>query len=158
MMRSALIDDCALAALMKRRGAIWLGLTENVQSLRAHPDFADFGQMIVRSAFAQLRYSTIFLVGTVIAMAATYLAPPLFALFAHGAAQAAGVIAWGMMVFAFAPMLRFYGQPPIFGLALPAVAAAYTVFAIESAVRHWRGRGGHWKGRYQASMSRMGGA
>ncbi len=158
MMRSALIDDCALAALMKQQGAIWLGLTENVQSLRAHADFADFGQMIVRSAFAQLRYSTILLLGTIIGMAATYLAPPLFALFAHGAARAAGVIAWGMMAVAFAPMLRFCRQPPIFGLALPAVAAAYTVFTIESAIQHWRGRGGQWKGRYQASMSRMGGA
>lgn len=158
MMRSALIDDCALAALMKRQGAIQLGLTENVQSLRAHPDFADFGQMIVRSAFAQLRYATILLFGAVIGMAATYLAPPLIALFAHGAARAAGLIAWGMMAFAFAPMLRFYGRARIFGLALPAVAAAYTVFTIQSAVQHWRGRGGQWKGRYQATASRMGGA
>ena len=153
---SALIDDCALAALMKPQGAIWLGLSENAQSLRAHGSFADFGRMVVRSAFAQLRYSTVLLVGAVAGMAATYLAPPLLALFAHGAAQGAGFVAWGMMVLAFAPMLRFYGQPAIFGVALPAVAAAYTVFTIESAVQHWRGRGGNWKGRYQAPASRMG--
>ena len=156
-LRDALIDDCALAAAMKRQGRIWLGLTENVHSLRAHSDFADFGRMIVRSAFAQLRYSTVLLIGAVAGMAATYLAPPLIAVFARGAAQAAGLIAWALMAFSFAPMLRFYRQPAIFGVALPAVAAAYTVFTIESAVRHWRGRGGHWKGRYQASMSRMSG-
>jgi hopene-associated glycosyltransferase HpnB len=157
-LRDALIDDCALAAAMKRQGAIWLGLTENVHSLRAHPDIADFGRMIVRSAFAQLHYSSILLIGAVAGMAATYLAPPLLAVFGHGAAQAAGLIAWALMAFAFVPMLRFYRQPVAFGVALPAIAAAYTVFTIESAVQHWRGRGGKWKGRYQASTSSTGSA
>ena len=157
-LRDALIDDCALAVAMKRQGAIWLGLTEDVHSLRAHPDVADFGGMIVRSAFAQLRYSTALLIGTIVGMAATYLAPPLFAVFGRGAAQAAGAIAWALMALAYAPMLRFYRQPAVFSVALPAVAAAYTVFTIESAVQHWRGRGGSWKGRYQASTSGKGGA
>jgi hopene-associated glycosyltransferase HpnB len=155
-LRDALIDDCALAAAMKRQGAIWLGLTEDVHSLRAHPDFADFGRMIVRSAFAQLRYSPVLLVVTVAGLAATYLAPPLFAVFAGGPAQAAGVIAWALMTLAFVPMLRFYQQPVILGVALPAIAAAYAAFTIESAVQHWRGRGGNWKDRYQASTSSMG--
>ena len=155
-LRDALIDDCALAAAMKRRGAIWLGLTDIVRSLRGHPDVADFGRMVARTAFAQLRYSPILLVGAVAGMAVTYLAPPLFAVFARGAAQAEGVIAWALMALSFVPMLRFYRQPMIFSVALPAVAAAYTVFTIESALQHWRGRGGNWKGRYQASVSRKG--
>jgi hopene-associated glycosyltransferase HpnB len=157
-LRGALIDDCALGAAMKRQGPIWLGLSDNVHSLRVHPDFADFGGMIVRSAFAQLRYSTSLLVGAVAGMAATYLAPPLFVVFARGAAQAEGAIAWTLMATAFVPMLRFYRQPLIFSVALPAVAAVYTVFSIESALLHWRGRGGNWKGRYQASMGRKGSA
>ena len=33
--RDALIDDCALGALMKTQGPIWLGLTDHVHSLRA---------------------------------------------------------------------------------------------------------------------------
>ena len=157
-LRDALIDDCALGAAMKRQGPIWLGLSDNVHSLRAHPDFPDFGGMIVRSAFAQLRYSAILLIGAVAGMAATYLAPPLFAVFARGGAQAEGVIAWALMAVAFVPILRFYRQPLIFSIALPAVAAVYTLFTIESALQHWRGRGGNWKGRYQASMSRKGSA
>jgi hopene-associated glycosyltransferase HpnB len=157
-LRDALIDDCALGAAMKRQGPIWLGLTDCVHSLRAHPDFADFGRMIVRSAFAQLRYSAILLIGAVAGMAATYLAPPLIAVFAQGAAQAEGAIAWALMAVAFVPTLKFYRQPLIMSLALPAVAAVYTVFTIESALEHWRGRGGDWKGRYQASMSRKGSA
>ena len=155
-LRDALIEDCALAAAMKRQGPIWLGLTDIVRSLRGHPDVADFGRMVARTAFAQLRYSPILLVGAVAGMAVTYLAPPLFAVFARGAAQAEGVIAWALMALSFVPMLRFYRQPMIFSVALPAVAAAYTVFTIESALQHWRGRGGNWKGRYQASVSRKG--
>jgi hopene-associated glycosyltransferase HpnB len=53
--RGALIDDCALGALMKTRGPIWLGLTESVHSLRAYPAFGDIRRMVVRSAFAELR-------------------------------------------------------------------------------------------------------
>ena len=41
-LRGALIDDCALGAIMKRQGPIWLGLTESVQSLRAYRDFRRF--------------------------------------------------------------------------------------------------------------------
>ena len=38
--RGALIDDCALGALMKRQGPIWLGLTERVVSLRPYPQLS----------------------------------------------------------------------------------------------------------------------
>jgi hypothetical protein len=89
-------------------------------------------------------------------MALTYVAPPLIALFAHGAAQGAGAVASAMMVVAFAPTLRFYGRPTTLGLALPAIAAVYTGFTIESAWQYWRGRGGHWKGRFQASVKGIG--
>ena len=79
--RGALIDDCALGALMKRQGPIWLGLTERVVSLRPYPSFHDIRRMVVRSAFAELRYSPLRLVGTLAGMALTYLAPPLLAIF-----------------------------------------------------------------------------
>ena len=150
--RSALIDDCALAARMKRQGAIWLGLTENVRSLRAYPAFADFGRMVARSAFAELRYSPLRLVLAVAGMGLLYLAPPTFALFAHGVPQLAGALAWAIMSLSLTPTLRLYGRPIAGGLALPAVAAAYILFTLQSAVQYWRGRGGYWKGRFQAPM------
>jgi hypothetical protein len=55
-----------------------------------------------------------------------------------------------MMAVAFQPTLRFYRASPLWGLALPAIAAAYTAFTLQSAVQMWRGRGGFWKGRAQA--------
>ena len=155
-LRGALIDDCALGALMKRQGPIWLGLTESVHSLRAYPAFADFRRMVARSAFAELRYSPLRLAGAVAGMALVYLAPPFFAIFAHGAAEAAGALAWAMMALGLAPTLRLYGRPLAGGLALPAIAAAYVAFTLDSAIQYWRGRGGYWKGRIQAPMRETG--
>jgi Glycosyl transferase family 21 len=155
-LHGALIDDCALGALMKRQGPIWLDLTENVHSLRAYPALADFRRMVTRSAFAELRYSPLRLAGAGAGMGLTYLAPPLFAVFAQGLAQSAGALAWAMMALSLAPTLRLYGRPLAGGIALPAIAAAYVAFTLESAMQYWRGRGGYWKGRVQAPMREAG--
>ncbi len=64
--RTALIDDCALAKALKAQGPIWLGLTDRVHSIRPYPDFADIRRMVARSAYAQLRYSPLLLAGTVV--------------------------------------------------------------------------------------------
>ena len=154
--RGALIDDCALGALMKGQGPIWLGLTEDVHSLRAYPTFVDFGRMVARSAFAELRYSPLRLAGAIAGMALVYVAPPLFAIFARGVAQAAGALAWAMMALALMPTLRLYKRPLVAALALPAIAVAYVAFTFDSALQYWRGRGGYWKGRIQAPMRETG--
>ena len=154
--RGALIDDCALGARMKKEGPIWLGLTEEVDSLRGYPTLGDFGAMVARSAFAELRYSSLRLAGAIAGMALVYMAPPLIALFARGPAQAAGFIAWAMMALALAPTLRLYRRPLVGGLALPGIAAAYVAFTFDSARQYWRGRGGYWKGRVQAPMRETG--
>ncbi len=151
-LRGALIDDCALAALMKRRAPIWLSLTQDAVSLRGYPTFADFGRMVARSAFAELRFSSLRLIIAVAAMGFVFLAPPLLVVFSRGAPQALGAAAWAIMVLVFAPTLRLYGLPILSGLVLPAIAAAYTLFTVQSALQYWTGRGGLWKGRVQAPM------
>ena len=153
--RGALIDDCALAKLLKARGPIWIGLTERVRSIREYPAVADIRGMVARTAYAQLRYSPLLLAGTVLGLALTYLAPVGFALFAGGYAQLAGILTWLAMALAFWPTLRFYGLPVVWGLALPAIAAIYMAFTIDSAYQHARGRGGMWKGRAQAKVSEL---
>ena len=60
-----------------------------------------------------------------------------------------------LMAYAFQPTLRFYRQSPAWGLALPAIAAAYMAFTLDSAYQHARGRGGMWKGRAQANVSEL---
>jgi hopene-associated glycosyltransferase HpnB len=156
-MRAALIDDCALAALMKRQGPLRLALTRGVVSLRAYPRVDDVGAMIARSAYAQLDYSPIKLLGVLLGMALTFLVAPIAALFASGAAALVGFVAWVAMALAFQPMLRFYGRAALWGLALPLVAAVYLVFTLKSAYLYARGRGGLWKGRAQAINSAGGG-
>jgi hopene-associated glycosyltransferase HpnB len=148
--RSEIIDDCALARRLKTQGPIWLGLTRRARSLRPYDGFWEIGRMVSRSAYAQLGYSPLLLAGTVAGMVLTFLMAPMLTLFGSGLAQAAGLCAWLLMSLAFQPMLRFYQVSPLWGLALPAISAAYTLFTLQSALEVWRGRGGMWKGRTQA--------
>jgi len=151
--RTALIDDCTLAKILKAQGPIWIGLTERVRSIRAYPAVEDIRRMVSRTAYAQLRYSPLLLAGTVFGLAITYLAPVALTLFASGLAQFLGLFTWLLMAFAFKPTLRFYGLSRLWGLALPAIAAIYMAFTLDSAYQHARGRGGMWKGRAQANVS-----
>ena len=153
--RGALIDDCALAKRLKADAPIWIGLTERVHSIRTYPAVADIRRMVARTAYAQLNYSPLLLAGTVFGLAITYFVPVALALFASGVAQVLGVLAWLAMAIAFQPTLRFYRVSPAWGLALPAIAAIYMAFTIDSAYQHARGRGGMWKGRAQANVSEL---
>jgi hopene-associated glycosyltransferase HpnB len=150
VIRNALIDDCTLAKVMKAQGPIWLGLTAKVRSIRVSPGLADIHTMVSRSAYAQLRYSPVLLALTLIGMGLTYWAPPLLTLFGSGAARLLGLAAWGLMTVSFWPILRFYGLSPLWAPALPAIATGYMAFTFSSAFQHMLGRGGRWKGRYQA--------
>lgn len=156
--RGEIIDDCALARRMKAQGPIWLGLTDRAESLRRYPRLDDTRRMVARTAYAQLNHSPALLAGTVAAMSLVFLAPPLLALFAEGAARWLGALAWAAMALAYAPTLRRFGLSPLRAAALPAVAAFYTAFTLDSAWAEWRGRGGMWKGetnaRSDASLNR----
>ncbi|MGZ5985328.1 MAG: glycosyltransferase [Caulobacteraceae bacterium] len=151
--RKALIDDCALGALMKREGPIWLGLTHRATSLRPYETISQIGRMVSRSAYAQLDYSPVKLIGVVLGMGLVYMAPIAAMLFFGGATAVLGFATYLLMAFSFQPMLRFYRVSPLWGLALPAIGVAYTVFTVQSAVQMWRGKGGLWKGRAQAMAS-----
>jgi hopene-associated glycosyltransferase HpnB len=150
--RDALIDDCTLAKKLKAHGPIWIGLTQNVSSIRGYPALADIRHMVSRTAYAQLRYSPFVLAGTVIGLALTFVAPVLLAVFAAGAARFLGLAAWCLMAVALQPTLRFYRVSPLWGVALPAIAATYMAFTVDSAYQHWRGRSGMWKGRAQGNL------
>jgi hopene-associated glycosyltransferase HpnB len=151
--RGALIDDCTLAKLLKAHGPIAVALTERAHSLRAYPSSGDIRRMVSRSAYAQLHYSPALLAGTIVGLGLTYLAPVGLAVLAAGYAQFAGIFAWALMTLAFRPILRFYRLSWLWAPALPAIAAIYMAFTLDSAYQHARGRGGMWKGRAQANIS-----
>jgi hopene-associated glycosyltransferase HpnB len=148
--RGALIDDCALARVMKLQGPIWLGLTDRVISLRSYPHMDDIRRMVARSAYAQLRCSPLLLAGTIAGMAVTYVAAPVIAIAGGFPANLIAGAVWVLMATALQPTLHQYRLSPLWGAALPVIAAAYVMFTIDSACQHWRGRGGLWKGRVQA--------
>ena len=151
--RGALIDDCTLAKLLKAHGPIAVALTDRAHSLRAYPSIGDIRRMVSRSAYAQLHYSPALLAGTIVGLALTYLAPVALTVLATGYAQFAGIFAWALMALAFRPILRFYRLSWLWAPALPAIAAIYMAFTLDSAYQHARGRGGMWKGRAQANIS-----
>jgi len=57
------------------------------------------------------------------------------------------------MAAAFQPTSRFYRVSPLWGVALPAIAACYMALTVDSAIQHVRGRGGEWKGRVRRDAS-----
>ncbi|GGZ35894.1 glycosyltransferase [Streptomyces poonensis] len=153
--RQAVIDDVALARAVKGSGGhIWLGLAEQVDSVRPYPRLRDLWRMVARSAYAQLRHSPLLLAGTVAGLAVVYLVPPsafVAGLAAGGTAAAAcGGPAWLLMAATYVPMLRYYRQPLWLAPLLPLTAALYLLMTVDSAVRHYRGRGAAWKGRTYA--------
>ena len=148
--RHNIIDDCALGRVMKRQGPIWLGLTDRAVSLRPYDHIADIQHMVTRTAYAQLGYSPLILAGTLLGLAMVYLAPVMTALFAWGPSQLAGWMAWIIMAAMYVPMLRFYRLSWLWSPALPLIGVFYAVFTFQSALQHWSGKGGMWKGRAQA--------
>jgi hypothetical protein len=108
--------------------------------------------MISRCAFAQLNYSPAILAILVVMMGLTYLAPPLLLLSGSPLAMALGGAAWLAMATSFLPILKIYRCPPIVAFLLPVIALFYMAATLGSAVQFWRGRGGAWKGRFQAAV------
>jgi hopene-associated glycosyltransferase HpnB len=149
--RNAMIDDCAIAAAVKKSGGrLWMGVTRRSRSLRSYTSFAEIRDMIARTAYTQLKYSPLLLTLTLLALSATYLAP--IALLCNGAWQVrlAAAVGTVLMLSTFLPTTRFYGQSALLVLTLPAAAVFYGYATALSAVRYWRGQGGQWKGRPQA--------
>jgi hopene-associated glycosyltransferase HpnB len=159
--RGALIDDVALATLLKRDGnRCWLGLTRRIASIRPYPRMADLWHMIARSAYTQLRYSPVLLAGTILGLAVLYAVPPaaaiawLAAMAAGGGTGAAATIAgvaglagWGLMTVSYLPMLRLYRLSPLRAPTLPLIALLYAAMTADSARRHYAGRAVSWRGR-----------
>ncbi|UUU36052.1 glycosyltransferase [Streptomyces sp. CA-210063] len=153
--RQAVIDDVALATAVKRGGGhIWLGLAERVDSVRPYPRLHDLWRMVSRSAYAQLLHNPLLLAGTVLGLTLVYLVPPvaLLAGLTTGGLPTAllGGLAWLLMTATYLPMLRYYGQPLWLAPLLPFTAFLYLLMTVDSAVRHYRGRGAAWKGRTYA--------
>lgn len=153
--RGEVIDDCALARTVKGSGGtIWMGLTRKSVSLREYKGFAEIRDMIARTAFTQLRYSTLILSGTLLGLLLTYIVPVVATFSGQRLTMIMGIAAWLLMAITYLPTVRFYRLRAPWALLLPGAALFYSYATVLSAVRYWLGRGGQWKGRAQAPANR----
>ncbi|MGW1020752.1 glycosyltransferase [Streptomyces niveus] len=153
--RQAVIDDVSLARAVRAAGGrIWLGLAERVDSVRPYPALGDLWRMVARSAYAQLLHNPLLLIGTVAGLAVVYLAPPagVYAGLSGGDTPTGllGGAAWTVMAGTYVPVLRYYRQSLWLAPLLPFTALLYLLMTVDSAFRHYRGRGAAWKGRTYA--------
>jgi hopene-associated glycosyltransferase HpnB len=147
-----LIDDCALAKRIKDTGGkIHLSLATETRSIRAYGKLGKIWRMVARTAFDQLNYSIVALAGTLFVMVFLYLGPPALTIGALVLGEIiTGVIAffaWFAMAWAFAPTLYRFGLSPYLGFTLPAAGFLFSLMTLDSARRHWLGKGGEWKDR-----------
>lgn len=151
--KNALIDDCALAKAIKssESSSIWLGLTDSTISLRPYDSLSSIWDMVARTAFTQLNYSPWLLLGTLLGMSLVYLVAPI--LFVLGMTTAnwlltlISLITWLLMSWAYLPTIKLYRLSWLWAFMLPAIALLYNMMTLDSALRHYRGQGGAWKGR-----------
>ncbi|GBR47472.1 glycosyltransferase [Neokomagataea thailandica] len=147
-LKGALIDDCTLAAHVKRSGGrLYLGHSAQAWSIRPYQGAHDVWKMIARTAYVQLRYSPLLLVGTVIGMGFVWLLPIFYAVFAKGRPRKIGLLTYLISCATFLPTLRRFELPLWRALPLPLVAAFYMAATIGSAINHHRGTGVQWKER-----------
>ncbi len=145
-LRSALIDDCTLARQVKRVGfKTWIGLSRGVVSLRRYRTLGSVHDMVARSAFTQLGYSSFLLLLVTAVMLAAFAAPLAACL--QQDARPYGLFAWGAMALTYWPTMRYYSMSPAWGLALPLSGMLYLGMTWSSALRYWRGTRSIWKGR-----------
>jgi hopene-associated glycosyltransferase HpnB len=153
--RGAVIDDCSMARLLKQHdGRLWIGLTDQSQSLRRYETFSDVEHMVSRTAFNQLKHSSLLLLCTIAGMVITYLAPPLLLLTRNWLTIIMGAAAWAVMTMTYSTMVRYYRLNPAWALTLPLAALFYLVATMHSAIKYWNGTGGDWKGRVQDVQGR----
>ncbi|HEY9770356.1 MAG TPA: glycosyltransferase [Coleofasciculaceae cyanobacterium] len=150
--KDALIDDCSLAKAVKSQGKnIWLGLSETTISLRGYDNLKVIWNTIARTAYTQLNYSPLLLIGTTLAMVIVYLIAPIGMIWglvtSNWLVFSTCAITWSLMIWAYVPTIRLYKLSWAWTGLLPAIAFLYTLMTIDSAIKYYQGQGGAWKGR-----------
>lgn len=147
-LRDAVIDDCTLARRVKSAGGrTWLGLSRDVFAARPYPSLASIWNMVARTAFAELRYSTLLLLLCTALLVVLFVVPVIGLTSPDYATRGLCVAAMAAMVRSYLPVLRYYEQPKLWALTLPLAAALYLAMTWTSALRYFRGERSRWKNR-----------
>ncbi len=153
--RGALIDDCTLAAALKRhRPPIWLGMSHSVRSLRVYATLArllEHGELAARSRSCATRrrgcsLATALMMLTLLAPCRSRLAAGLVAAEPRLALDGRCGVARDRAR-RIGPSSRFYRLPAAWALTLPVAAALFLAMTWSSALGYWRGTRASWKAR-----------
>jgi hopene-associated glycosyltransferase HpnB len=146
--KSAIIDDCALARRVKSQGSkIWLGLTHSVKSIRSYQQMREMWDMVARTAYAQLRCSMGLLILCTLVMLLVYQVPVAMVASSNILIRYLALASFMIMFLTYIPILRFYDRSWGWALGLPLVAALFLAMTWTSAIRYWQGERTRWKGR-----------
>jgi hopene-associated glycosyltransferase HpnB len=150
--RSAIIDDCSLARKIKDSGGrTWIGLSHSVRSHRAYTRLSNFWEMVERTAFTQLNYSSRLLLATTFLMLLAFWLPWAGLFSPYLAVRIVSIFGVCAMTLSYLPMLRYYRRSILWAPMLPLISGLYLLMTWSSARRYWRGERSEWKGRVYAS-------
>ncbi|QCE33701.1 glycosyltransferase [Acetobacteraceae bacterium] len=146
--RGALIDDCTLAARVKRMGGhLYLGCSQQAWSLRSYDNIKEIWNMIARTAYVQLRYSPILLLLVLFGMLFIWFGPLVAAIKGKKSSRFAGISAYLIACATFIPTLKWFRLPLWRALPLPFIAFFYSLATLGSAYNHYFGKGVEWHQR-----------
>ncbi|MGH8192240.1 MAG: glycosyltransferase [Rhodanobacteraceae bacterium] len=146
--RDAIIDDCTLAAHLKRRGhRCWIGLTHGARSLRGS-GFGDIAHMVARTAFVQLRESLPLLILATVLLILAFWIPVLSVCTGGAMAHWLGGAAWLALIACYLPTLAYYRRNPFAAVLLPLTATFFLAATWYSAWRALAGTRSVWKDRH----------
>ncbi len=150
------IDDCNIAKLIKKKGGIWLGLTNKVQSKRQYNNLKEIWKMVSRTAFEQLNHSVFRLLLSLFGLFLVYVLPFLGLIFSLQSFETnelsillftINMLSISMMIFIFSPTVKFYKIGKFFTFTLPFSAIIYGCMTLSSAINYFFFKGNNWKGR-----------
>ena len=105
-----------------------------------------------RTAFTQLRYSSVWLAVCTVTMVAAFALPVAALVWGEPAARLTGGAALIALVAGYLPTLRYYGVSGVWAAGLPVAGVLYLAMTWHSAVRYWSGERSAWKGRRYARI------
>ena len=150
-LRSAIIDDCTLARLVKLAGGrTWIGLSHDARALRPYDSLNHIWNMVARTAYTQLHYSTIVLALCSALLILSFIVPVAGIISGTGIVKFIGIATLAAMGLTYLPTVQFYGLPPVWILSLPLAACLFLAMTWTSAIRYWRGERTRWKERSYA--------
>lgn len=147
-LRGAIIDDCTLARLIKGAGGrTWIGLSHDARALRPYMSLGNIWNMVARTAYTQLHYSTVLLGLCSALLVLSFIVPVVGLIGGTEFVRFVAVAALAAMGLTYLPTVQFYALSPIWILSLPLAACLFLAMTWTSAIRYWRGERARWKDR-----------